>query len=378
MRARRLLLVTTVACTLEAFFLPWVARLRRSGWEVELGACGVAASDSLVGVATAVHELSWSRNPWDFAGMLESVHKVRQIVSAGDFDIVHVNTPIASLVVRFALRGRRGSRPQVIYTAHGFHFFVGQSALRNWIFRSAEEIAAGWTDWLVTMNAEDFSAARTFNRIDLSRVRLIPGVGLDCERYRPLDAASRVAKRSELDLESGDRLVTMIAEFTPNKSHDLALATLDRLPADVVMAFLGEGKTRTRAELTAAHLGRRARFLGWRADANEIAAASDVVVLVSRREGLPRAVMEALACEVPVVGTRTRGLVDIVTSECGALVADRDPDELARAILGYLDDAGRREEAGSSGRARVCSLFGEEPVLGEYEHLYQEVLNASV
>ena len=93
-------------------------------------------------------------SPWLALGRLEEAFR------EGRYDIVHVHTPIAAFVTRFALRRVRRRRPtRVVYTAHGFHFYRGQAALPHALFRTMERTAAPWTDYLVTINREDFDAA---------------------------------------------------------------------------------------------------------------------------------------------------------------------------------------------------------------------------
>ena len=77
--------------------------------------------------------------------------EIRELVQRNDYDVVHVHSPVAAFVVRFALR--RLSRPRVVYTAHGFHFHRTAGRLRNAAFQSLERLAARWTDELIVINS---------------------------------------------------------------------------------------------------------------------------------------------------------------------------------------------------------------------------------
>ncbi len=168
------------------------------------------------------YDVAWSRNPLSPGNLLGTAPAVRRIVEAGGYDIVHVHTPIAAFVTRYALRGRpAGTRPAVIYTAHGFHFYEGGSAAGNALYSRVERTAAAWTDYLVTINQEDYAAARAFGTIDPERVRYIPGIGVDTELYAPeaTTADDIAAVRLSLDVPADAFMLTMVAEFGAVKRH---------------------------------------------------------------------------------------------------------------------------------------------------------------
>ncbi|HEX4869817.1 MAG TPA: glycosyltransferase, partial [Moraxellaceae bacterium] len=143
----RLLIVATVAPTLRAFLLPFARHYRALGWQVEAAARDITALPGLGEEFDACHELPLSRNPLDPVALLRAPAAIRSLVARGSYDLVHVHTPVAAFLLRLALRGRApGARPRVVYTAHGFHFHRHGRALTNWLFRSAERLAAPWCD----------------------------------------------------------------------------------------------------------------------------------------------------------------------------------------------------------------------------------------
>lgn len=370
--------MTTVPITLEVFLRPFAHALREKGWRVDALAAGASSNESVRASFDAVHDAQWSRNPLDPRNLLEA-SAVRDLVRAGGYDVVHVHTPVASFVTRFALRRRGPGGPVVIYTAHGFHFVRGQGALANAAFYALEHTAAGWTDWLVVINDEDLEAARRFGTIPPERVRLIPGIGVDVDAYRPAGEDERRAARERLGLADGDFALLMVAEFTRNKRHGLLLKALD-LARDlpVVTLLCGEGPTTepTRRMAERLGLGSQVRFLGYRTDVPELLAASDALVLVSRREGLSRSVLEALASGVPVIGTATRGIADAV-GDAGWIVRD-DPAELAAAIRQAVADPDEARRRGALGRKRAVERYALPLIVEQYERLYREALSNRV
>jgi glycosyltransferase involved in cell wall biosynthesis len=383
-RAPSALFVTTVPITLEAFLLPFADHFRAQGWRIDALANGAASDPRLDGHFDERLDVAWSRNPFAPSNLLGAARRVREIVTAGGYDIVHVHTPVASFVTRYALRSRRRrpGAPVVIYTCHGFHFYRGQAALPHALFRTMERVASRWTDYLVTVNAEDFDAARELGGIERERVRLIPGIGIDCRRFAPGAVPADEASRVRLELGGGSRpgerfLLTMVAEFGAVKRHGLAIDAFSRVrDPRVHLALVGDGPLlgRVRAQVERLGLSGRVTFAGYRRDIPAVLAASNALLLTSAREGLNRSVLEAMASGLPVVGTDTRGIADAVGTEAGWIVAGSDPRALARAVDAAAADPDEVARRGAAARVHSCEGFELGSILAAYDGLYGEAL----
>jgi glycosyltransferase involved in cell wall biosynthesis len=375
----KLLLATTVPITLRSFLIPLARRFRDRGWRVDAVAEGITACPDCREGFDRVWDVSWSRNPFDLQSMARSAGQVREIAIRKGYDLVHVHTPVAAFVARYALRELRSNGgPRIIYTAHGFHFHRGGPLWQNLLFRELEKLAGRWTDYLVVINREDEEAARGYRIVPPGRIRPIPGIGVDTDLYAPrpeldLDACRL---RTELGLGPGDPLFLTAAEFTRNKRHRDILAAFARLARPGVhLAFAGDGPARPDMERLAAALGIAGRvfFLGFRGDVAALMRAARATVLSSAREGLSRTVMESLSLEVPVIGTRIRGIRDLVDDGAGILVPVGDTDALARAMAWMLDHPEEARAMGRRGRVRMES-YDLRRILDMHESLYEEVL----
>jgi len=376
----RLLIVTTVPVSIP-FFLPYADHFRRAGWRVD------ALTGTLEGFGwrdrfDAVHAVEWSRDPLALGQVIRSARRVREIVEAGGYDLVHVHTPVASFVTRFALRRRDPARgPRVIYTAHGFHFHPGGPPARNAVFLALEKLAARWTDWLVVMNREDEAAAGRWRFLPHHRIRRMPGIGVDLRHYAPERVPEAAVRRARDQLGLGDDpAVLMVAEFVARKRHGDLLRAFAGFPRDGALArahllLAGEGPLleRARREAEALGLGGRVLFLGFRPDVPVLMRTVDVVVLPSAQEGLPRCVLEAMALGVPVVGTRIRGTEELLEGGAGALVELGDVAGLSSAIQRLLLDRGAATELARRGRERAAQ-YDERVVIRLHEQLYTEAL----
>jgi len=315
----------------------------------------------------------------DLRGLLRSGAALRALVTREKYDLVHVHTPVAAFLTRFALRDlRRKQGLKVIYTAHGFHFHDGRGALGNAVFAAVERLAGRWTDRLVVINRTDEKEALRRGIVDSTRLRYMPGIGLDLRQYSPESTAPDEVERvrRELGLLPGQPLFLMVAEFNPGKRHrDLlaAFAAMGDSPAHLAFAGSGPEMEGLRRWCCEKGLSERVHFLGHRRDIPALVRASLATVLPSEREGLPRSVMESMALGVPVIGSSARGVRDLL-DECGGLkVPVGDILGLKEAMVSLLNDPEDARRLGEQARARM-GIFDIPHLLECHEDLYQELL----
>lgn len=372
------LFVTTVPITLEAFLLPFADMLRDEGWKVDALSSGARGHKQIEGHFDRRFDVPWSRNPLSTKNLIGTSRRVREIVGRGAYDVVHVHTPIAAFVTRWALRKLPDmTRPTIVYTTHGFHFYAGQKRLPHMLYRTLERVAGRWTDILVTINEQDFSAAVDLGTILPGDVRYIPGVGVDTELFSPLvlTAVGRDDMRGDFAIDRDGVMITMIAELAPVKRHALALAALAQVDPIATLVLVGVGPLEEKIRREAYHLGieHRVRFAGYRRDVELILCASDLAILTSEREGLPRSILEALACGTVAVGTDTRGITDAIGNP--SLIAGHDdPAGLAAIINGLLADRPRLAALSKAARARAVEKFSLADIEDAYRTLYAEAL----
>lgn len=373
-------MVTTVPITLASFLCPIAAHFRGRGWRVDAMANSITSFSEVSDAFDQVWDVPWSRNPLHPRNLVTAPQRVREIVAREGYDLVHVHTPVASFVTRLALRSMRGQgKPRVVYTAHGFHFYEGGPRLKGALFRKLEQIAGRWTDYLVVINHEDEQAAKRYGIVPTDRLRYMPGIGVDTRRYNaatvsPIDLA-RV--RQELGLAPADRLFLMVAELIARKRHrDLlhALARLQRPEAHLALA--GPGPLLEPMRQLAVRLGitKQVHFLGYRKDIPALIQSSVATVLPSQQEGLPRSVMESMCQAVPVIGSRIRGMTDLLADGRGILVPVGAVQGLADAMAWILDHPGEARILGERGRASMAA-YDLSNILTLHEKLYDEALH---
>lgn len=187
------------------------------------------------------------------------------------------------------------------------------------------------------------------------RVRVVPN-GIDPARVdRPVTEAARAEARAASDWDPGRPTIGVVSR---RKDQAVLLRALPLLPRPATVVLLGIGPDPELAALAAAATTHHVAFVPFRRDVLPFLTLFDVVVLPTSGEGLPRALLEAMALGIPVVASRVGGTVDLVTDGAdGVLVPPRSPGAFARALAALLADEARRAELGAAGRRAVRERF---------------------
>ncbi|MGI6537822.1 MAG: glycosyltransferase family 4 protein [Caldicoprobacterales bacterium] len=243
-----------------------------------------------------------------------------------NYSIVHCHSPIGGVIARFACREARKKGTKVIYTAHGFHFYKG-APIKNWlIYYLVERIAAKYTDVLITINKEDFKNCQKFKT---NKIVYVPGIGIDVNKIRNTKT-DRKLKRKELGLNEDDYVLITAGELSRRKNHEVlikALAEIKNKNVKLLICGLGELEDYLRNLVSDFRLEDRVILAGYRRDVIELLYASDCFVFPSLQEGLPVALMEAMAAGLPIVCSKIRGNVDLIRHGVNGFLAE--PDNIA-------------------------------------------------
>ena len=229
---------------------------------------------------------------------------------------------------------------------------------------------------LILQNPDDVALFEEAGLVNPTRIRLIRGSGVDCSRFLARDAAPRDPARPFRVLLAARLLWDKgLAEFVDAARHLLSegraiefLLAGDpdpgnpaAVPEAVVKGWVGEG------------------LLVWLGHVDEMAtllASVDVVVLPSYREGLPKGLIEAAACALPLVTTDVPGCREVVSDEVdGLIVPPRDSNALAQAIGRLHDDPLLASRLGAAARAKALSQFDERIVIDDTIAVYRELVS---
>jgi glycosyltransferase involved in cell wall biosynthesis len=295
--------------------------------------------------------------------------QLRRLLSSGECDVVHVHSPVLAIATRLALRTiPAGRRPRLVSTEHNV-----------W---SSHTVPTRVADFL-TASLDDLHLAVSDAVRASMPARLRPGTrvvryGVELDEIRAA-ASAREQTRAALGLPDGAVVVGTVANLRATKGYpDLLAAARRVVDVDDRVFFVSVGQGPLEEELRRRSsdlgLGERFRFLGFRDDAVHVTAAFDVFCLASHHEGLPIALMEALALGLPIVATTVGGVPELLRDDVDAvLVPPKRPDLLADALLSLLADEPRRERLAAAARARAPEL-GAERAVRQIEAVYDELV----
>ena len=327
----RILYVTTVSSTVNAFLIPHIKMLIEQGHQVDIAfSIDQAIKPDIREMGCEVHVLPFRRVPLRIESYQAYV-MLKKIIVDGKYEIVHTHTPVASAIVRLVCINLKNIT--VIYTAHGFHFFEGAPIINWLVYYPIEKWLSRYTDVLITINEEDYQRAkRSFKS---GRVEYIPGVGLDTKKFTNI-TIDKSAKRKELGLPEDAFVVLSVGELNKNKNHETIIKTLALLnDPKIYYVVCGAGSLERYLRELAVSLciSNQIKILGYRRDVIEIYNIADIFVFPSLREGLPVALMEAMAVGLPIICSNIRGNQDlIIDGEGGILVKPDDIEGYANAI----------------------------------------------
>jgi len=296
------------------------------------------------------------------------------VLKNNDIQVIHCNTPIGGMVGRFA--GKKYKVPTVIYTAHGFHFYKGAPLFNRTVLKWAEKLMAHYTDAIITMNKEDYEAAKKFKLRGDGKVYLVHGVGIDLSLYENIEV-DRAEKRAELGIKDTDVAFISMGDLIARKNYSVAIKALAKAGNENAHYFIcGRGPLENELKELAKTCGveNRVHFLGFRTDIKELLVAADAFLFTTLQEGLPRSMMEAMASGLPCIVSKIRGNVDLMENGTGGyLCGATDVDAFAEAIKNITESAELRQKMSEYNLEHIKE-FDVSVVEQEIRAIYNEVL----
>jgi glycosyltransferase involved in cell wall biosynthesis len=335
-----------------------------------------SAFDNVPGALTIVPELIRPINPWKD---LIALRKLKRIFRERRPEIVHTHSGKAGVLGRLA--AAQTGVPIIVHTIHGPSFGAFQGDFANWLFRSAEKRAARVTTHFVTVAdamRDQYLAAGIGKPEEYTRIFS----GFSLEPF--LEAKNDVALRARYGIKPDDIVIGKIARLFKLKGHDtLFTVALELIRACPQIKFLlvGDGEWRARFEQMARASGLQNHFiftgLVQPAEIPSLVGIMDVLVHLSEREGLARALPQALAAGKPIVAFDCDGAREVCRDgETGFLVRLGHQTGLTERLLLLARDPALCVNLGERGREFVRANFGVESMVENLHRLYTELAAA--
>lgn len=372
-----LFVATVVQLHIARFHIPYLKWFHEQGWQVDVAAKNDYEQPEACVIPYCDHfyDIPFARSPFDSSN-LQAFRMLKQRLDETHYDIIHCHTPMGAVIARLAAKKSRRLGTKVIYTAHGFHFYHGAPA-KNWLlYYPVERFLARWTDVIITMNQEDEQAARKF---PCSRIEYVPGVGVDLKkfaRHQPRDVV-----RAALGIAPDTTFILSVGELIARKNYDVAIDALSALDARIKFCFciagIGDKESELRQHIADKGLEDSIKLLGFRSDIPDLLHAADLFFFPSLQEGLPVAVMEAMACGLPIVCSRIRGNTDLIDEGLGGyLVEATDTAGFTQALTQCIHTSSTADMAAYN-REKI-KAFSESAVLERMAAIYESAMNGAI
>lgn len=294
-------------------------------------------------------------------------------------DILHCHLVRANLYGPIA--ARLAGIKAVICTIRGIDDYVTSSGAIPRAVRLVEHLTAGWVSKYVAVS----EAARQamIKHLGLSPRKIVTILNaVDLVPFQQ-PRGNSAPVRTTLGLSPDKVVLGSVGNLLPLKNYDSLVRWFGDLTAlfpQIQLLLIGEGKERQVLEslLQELHLTDKVRMPGFRGDIPEVLGAMDIFAFPSLSEGLPRAVMEAMAAGLPCVAMDVGGNAEaVVDGETGYVVAPGDASGFKDALIRLVKDGELRKKLGEAGKKRAFALFNPKRLAAQYAQLYRAVLHRS-
>jgi len=377
----KVLQVTAVDVTVKYLLLPLIDRLGKEGYNVQVATSPGGDTEQLRKDGYIINTVDIGRRIRPVAN-LKAIFALRRLIKREKFDIVHVHSPLAAMLGRIA--AKMAGAATVIYTAHGFYFHENMTKWKRRCIVCVEKILGRMcTDILLLQSAEDRKTAIK-EGISLPQNAVWISNGIDINKFTPREPDEQL--REAFGIKKEDKVVGFAGRIVREKGIEelvKAVAVVKERVPSVKLLIVGDtlgsdrdagAKEIIKRVITENDLKENVIFAGLRNDMPQVYALLDVFVLPSYREGMPRSILEAMACGKPVVATDIRGSrEEVVDGTTGKIVPPGEVKPLAFAIRAILTDKEMALKMGSAGRKSVEAEFNEEMVLDKEMEIYKRL-----
>lgn len=356
---KKALIITNLSGFLWKFELDNVALLQSLGYEVHF-ASNINEKGypfevyELEELGIVFHHIEIARSPYMWKMNARALIQIKQIIKEEHIGIIHCHTPVGALLGRLAVIGNANRKKlKVIYTAHGFHFYKGAPLLNNVVFKAVECCLAPLTDTLIVINSEDYAQAKKMCLRKGGRVELIPGIGLDFDRFTPVSDQKKLELREKYGIPKDAFFVLSVGELNINKNHKTVIRAIKEIKEeepceDIVYGICGDGYWKDDIQGYAKTMGLESEilFFGYQRNVEEYYAMADITIFPSKREGLGMVGIESLAMGIPVIASDNRGTREyMLDGKNGYVCKWNDSQAFKQSIVTYKKLSSNQKQA---------------------------------
>jgi glycosyltransferase involved in cell wall biosynthesis len=316
----------------------------------------------------------------NFSSDRAAYKKLKQLIEEFQPDIVHTHAAKAGALGRKAAKACKV--PVIVHTYHGhvFHSYFG--TLKTLLYKFIERRLARQSDGIIAISPLQKEELAVQHKIcPAEKIRVIP-LGFDLGKFQENLPEKRRQTRETYTLQEDDVAVAIVGRLAKVKNHGLFLEAVEQLLRKNIRAryfIVGDGSERTEIEATVNRLneqyGNRITMTSWITDIATFNAGMDLICLTSDNEGTPVSLIEAQACNLPVISTDVGGVRDILKEgETGYVVPRKDVTAFAEKLELLVTNKEIRKKMSQNGWKFVEEQFHYTTLVGNMEQYYRELL----
>lgn len=318
-----------------------------------------------------VIEINALKRDLSFFDEIKNFFTFYKIIKKEKPQIIHLNSPKASGLG--ALAGRILCVKKIIFTAHGWTFNEDRKVLSKTIIWFLSWITVMLSHKVIVIANPEKTQALKMPFVGKNKIKLIHNGVEKIDFIEKIQARKSLVSSISENYENNTIWIGTTAELHKNKSHSHLITALSKINHPFVCVIIGEGEERKNLEklISTYRLEEKVFLVGFKEKASQYLKAFDIFTLISKKEGLPYAILEAGLASLPVVATSVGGIGDIIENHRnGLLVKPHNIHQTKDAIEYLIENTEKRMEFGQNLREKVEKEFSIEKMLEKTIELY--------
>lgn len=276
-----------------------------------------------------------TRSPFHFSN-IKAIKQLKKIIEDEQYDIIHCHTPMGGAVARLAAKQyHKITKKKLYYTAHGFHFYHG-APLKNWLlYYPVEKILSKECDIIFTMNKEDFSFAKKHFKTKIVKIN---GIGFDEDKLTKTNNQTIKLLKKQYHISKDDFTFVYVAEISNRKRQKYlvrAFSKIDLQQHKIKLLLVGDsnGDYDINKWIIKYHLEKNIIWVSFKEKISPYIDLADAIISVSKQEGMPLNILEAIYKNKLIIATDVRGQNDLLNNQNSFLISLKNQEQLVRTLL---------------------------------------------
>ncbi|WP_353894426.1 glycosyltransferase family 4 protein [Proteinivorax hydrogeniformans] len=354
------------------------------GYEVHAMAPFTSYRQDIEQAGIKTHDFKFHREIRPISDVAAAI-RLAKYLKKHNFTIVHTHTSKPGVIGRIA--ARIAKVPIVVHTSHGLPFYQGQNKIKFHIYKCLEKTAGYFTDIIFSQNKEDLNQIAKYKLVAPHKA-VFEGNGVNIKQLEDkLSKQNPCFIKRKYSVEN-QTILGFYARLEPVKGHLFFLEAFrnftDQFPNNDVILLLAGGnfgyctdyEKEVDQKIKELGLDNHIKKVGYIEEITELLSITDILVLPSQKEGLPRIVMESMTASIPAIGTDVLGTREIIKDKHnGRLVPYKDVEAMTEALSELINNPAKRKEYGQNAREVILKEFDERLVVERIHQQYTKLID---